>query len=133
MIITLITIGIIIGAVICWIVNCRVNYPPNWVAPLGIILTIFGVLGFIIVGTLISGAQINRDVEYQNALYEKEVLEYRIEEADSNIVGNELLYGDIVEFNNKLRMIKKWANNPWTNWFFNEDLATIDYVKINGN
>lgn len=132
MIITLITIGIIIGAVVCWVVNYRVGYPLNWVTLLGILLTVSGILSSIIVGTLIIGTQINKDVEYQNALYEKEVLEYRIEEADSNIVGNELLYGDIVEFNNKLRTIKKWANNPWTNWFFNEDLATIDYVEING-
>lgn len=133
MIITLITIGVIIGAVVCWVVNYRVCCPPNWVTLLGILLTVSGVLSSIIVGTLIIGTQINRDVEYQNTLYEKEVLEYRIEEADKNIVGNELLYGDIIEFNNNLRTIKKWANNPWTNWFFNEDMATIDYVKINGN
>lgn len=133
MIITLITIGIIIGAVVCWVVNDRVYFAPDWIILLGVLLTAFGVFGSIIVGTFIIGTQINRDVKCQNTLYEKEVLEYRIEEADKNIVGNELLYGDIVEFNNDLRTIKKWANNPWTNWFFNEDIATIDYVEINGN
>lgn len=133
MIITLITIGIIIGAVVCWVVSYRFWLPPDWITLLGILLTALSILGSIIVGILIVGTQINKDVEYQNTLYEKEVLEYRIEEANSNIVGNELLYGDIVEFNNNLRTIKKWANNPWTNWFFNEDVATIDYVEINGN
>lgn len=133
MIITLITIGIIIGAVVCWVVSYRVYFAPDWIIPLGALLTVSGVLSSLIVGTLIIGVQINRDVEYQNTIYEREVLEYRIEEADENIVGNELLYSDIVEFNNDLRRIKKWANNPWTNWFFNEDIATIDYVEINGN
>lgn len=73
--------------------------------------------------------QIGKEVDYQNALYEKEVLEYRIENMESNITGNEMLYNDIVEFNNELRSTKKWANNPWLNWFFNEDIATIDYVE----
>ena len=125
MIITLITIGIIIGAVICWVGNCRS-------ITLTVLLTALGFFGFIVVSTFIVLVQINKDIEYQNTLYEKEVLEYRIEEVDSNIVGNELLYGDIVEFNNNLRTTKKWANNPWTNWFFNEDVATINYVEING-
>lgn len=133
MIITLITIGIIIATVAYWVVNNRICVFADWITLSAILLTVFGIFGSIIVGTLIINAQINGDVKYQNALYEKEVLEYRIEEADKNIVGNELLYGDIVEFNNDLRTIKKWANNPWTNWFFNEDIATIDYVEINGN
>lgn len=74
--------------------------------------------------------QIGKDVDYQNKLYEREVLEYRIENMDDNIVGNEMLYNDIVEFNNSLRSTKKWANNPWTNWFNNRDIATIKYIEI---
>ena len=72
----------------------------------------------------------NRDIKYQNAVYEKEMLEYRIEHMEENITGNEMLYNDIVEFNNGLRSIKKWANNPFTNWFYNQDIATIDYVEL---
>ena len=70
-----------------------------------------------------------KEVDYQNALYEKEVLEYRIENMESDITGNEMLYNDIVEFNNELRATKKWSNNPWVNWFWNKDIATIDYVE----
>jgi hypothetical protein len=58
------------------------------------------------------------------------MLEYRIEHIEENITGNEMLYNDIVEFNNELRSTKKWANNPWTNWFYNQDIATIDYIEI---
>lgn len=96
----------------------------------------FGFVGAIIGGfatficiTCILCVQINKEVDYQNAIYEKEVLEYRIENMESDITGNEMLYNDIVEFNNGLRSAKKWANNSWTNWFYNKDIATIDYVE----
>ena len=62
--------------------------------------------------------------------FEKEILEYRIDNMKDNIVGNEMLYNDIVEFNNELRNVKKWADSPWTNWFYNQDIATIDYIEI---
>lgn len=91
----------------------------------GIFAVLFSCLGVI-------NNQVGKDIRYQNALYEKEVLEYRIDSMEENIVGNEMLYNDIVEFNNELRSVKKWANNPWTNWFFNEKIATIDYIELNG-
>ena len=47
-----------------------------------------------------------------------------------NIVGNEMLYNDVVEFNNELRRIKKWANSPWVSWFYNQKIASIDYIEI---
>jgi hypothetical protein len=51
---------------------------------------------------------------------------------EENITGNEMLYNDIVEFNNKLRAEKKWAFNPWTDWFNNKDIASIDYIELLG-
>ena len=102
------------------------------------ILFFFGGLSLLIVGASASivcviavlDVQVNKDVNYQSALYQKEVLEYRIDHMDENIVGNELLYNDIVEYNNDLRFIKEWSDNYWVNWFFNEDIATIDYIEI---
>lgn len=101
------------------------------------LLTLFGVISFFIgaVATfvcimIISIEQIGKDVNYQNTLYEKEVLEHRIENANDNIVGNEMLYNDIVEFNNSLRSTKKWADNPFVNWFWNDDIAQIDYIEF---
>jgi hypothetical protein len=52
---------------------------------------------------------------------------------EENITGNEMLYNDIVAFNNELRNVKKWANNPWTNWFNNQDIASIDYIELNNH
>ena len=73
---------------------------------------------------------LNADVDYQNTLAEKQMLEYRINKQE-DIVGNELLYSQIVAFNNDLRSTKKWANNIWTNWFYNQDIANkIDYIVV---
>ena len=96
----------------------------------GILSIAIGVFATLIcVGCIIGNAS-TRDVAYQNALHEKEMLEYRIEHMEENITGNEMLYNDIVEFNNNLRETKKWANSPWFNWFYNQDIAAMGYVVL---
>ena len=90
---------------------------------IGLVMSVISIVG-------ISVVQLNREIDYQNKLYERDILEYRIENMEEDIVGNEMLYNDIVEFNNELRSVKKWANNPWTNWFNNADIATIDYIEL---
>ena len=96
----------------------------------GLLFIVLGALVSVIcVGCIIGNAS-TRDITYQNVLHQREMLEYRIEHMEDNITGNEMLYNDIVEFNNELRSVKKWANNPWTNWFTNQDVATIDYVVL---
>lgn len=72
---------------------------------------------------------ISKQVDYEKALYTKKTIEYRIEHKEDNVVGNELLYNDIVEFNNELRNIKYWVNNPWTSWFNNDKVAQLDYIE----
>lgn len=128
MIIILIIIGIIIGAIICFVVSNR-NYS-EVVFAIGLILAIIAIFATLFVSVGIIDAQANKDVNYQNKLYEREMLEYRIDNIEDDVVGNEMLYNDIVEFNNELRAEKKWANNPWTNWFCNKDIAAIDYIEL---
>lgn len=128
MIITLITIAVIIGAVIFWVIESKTY--ENWAFTVAMMLTILAFFGTIFCCVGIIAVQGNKEIDYQNTLYEKEMIEYRIDNMEDNIVGNEMLYNDIVEFNNKLRNIKKWANNPWTNWFNNKDIASIDYIKL---
>ena len=79
--------------------------------------------------SIILFVQIPSDVEAQNTLAEKTMLEYRLSK-DKDIAGNEFLYSDITKFNNKLRSAKKWANNPWTSWFNNQKIAEIDYIEV---
>lgn len=87
-----------------------------------IVFCVFGIFALVVA--------VEKETEYQNKLYEKEVIEYRVEHITEDIVGNELLFNDIVKFNNHLRSAKKWVNNPWTNIFWNEDVASIDYIAL---
>lgn len=128
MIITLITIGIIIGAAVCLYISDEFGSFLPFIT--GVLLMISALFVAIFVGAGIVNTQVCGDINYQNKLHEREMLEYRIEHIEENITGNEMLYNDIAEFNNDLRSTKKWANSPWTNWFYNQDIATIDYIEI---
>lgn len=129
MIITLVVVGLlIVGIVLMNYADKHCDSSGVWFA--GTMLTALMAIGIIVCGYGIIDTQISKDVAYQNAVYEREMLEYRIDNIEEDIVGNELLYNDIVEFNNNLRSVKKWANNPLTNWFYVKDIATIDYIKI---
>ena len=68
--------------------------------------------------------------EYESKSYERDMLEYRIEHLSDDAVGNEMLYHDVVEFNNQLRWVKRTAGNPWTSWFSNHRVAELDYVEL---
>lgn len=105
-------------------------YRNDWFQSIGMTITIVGIISLIVCSICVFSISINSDLNYENMLAKKEMLEYRLEK-QSNIVGNELLYSEILEFNNDLRSIKKWANNPWTNWFNDQKIANnIDYIKF---
>ena len=102
----------------------------DWCEIIGCCITVIGVVSLIVCSICIFCIHISSDLTCTNMLAKKEMLEYRLEK-QSNIVGNELLYSEILEFNNDLRSIKKWANNPWTNWFNYQKIANnIDYIKF---
>ena len=136
MIITLIGLGLFVVGIILAII-CKKKYFRNYNTQEKIEGFAFGAffIGSIITLCSIIFVLINvttYDVDYQNMLHTKEMLEYRIDHMEENITGNEMLYNDIVEFNNKLRAEKKWALNPWTDWFNNKDIASIDYIELLG-
>lgn len=79
---------------------------------------------------MILGMNTDKDIDYQNMLKKRELIEYRIEDKGRNFVSDGKLYNDIVEFNNSLRKVKEGANSSWTNWFYNDDIATIDYIEV---
>lgn len=86
----------------------------------------------VIAGGIAMAVQIPKEKNYQQVVYERQVIEYRLENKDDNIVGNELLYKDIVKFNNNLRNHKRYANSFWIGVFYNDKIATIDYITIQG-
>ena len=128
MIITLIAVALVVIGIVGVIIDC--NTDKDFPAEIYMPSFVIGIAALIVSLAVICKVQINRDIDYQNKLYERTTLEYRIENEDAHTTGNELLYRDIVEFNNDLRRTKKWANNPWVSWFWNWDIATIDYIEI---
>lgn len=72
------------------------------------------------------------DKKYDDMIYQKEVIEYRLEHKTNNEPGNELLYRDIVEFNSILREHKTYGNNWWISAFYNPKIGTIEYIDIGG-
>jgi hypothetical protein len=134
MIITLICLALIVAGIIFVIIDSNVSFK-KWktqdcIEILKITCLIIGGMATIVVGTLVLVNACNYDIEYKNAIHQREMLEYRIDRMEDNITGNEMLYNDIVTFNNMLRSEKKWALNPWTSWFNNAKIATIDYIEI---
>ena len=125
----LLILGIIgiIGAVNCWF-DDYTDAIEFW----SVMLSIISSISLIACLACIAIVQIPAKKDYEKALYEKQVLEYRLEINESGI-GNELLYHDIVEFNKELKDIKFYANNLWTNWFVNGYIAEIDYIEVEGN
>ena len=133
----LLFIALIITGTIILIIDARGKYYFSWqvseaLENIGIILILIGIFAEIICAAGIIGNRISYDIDYQNALHEREVLEYRLDHKEDDFPGNEMLYRDIVNFNNKLRSQKKWANNPWTNLFNNEKIAALDYIELSG-
>lgn len=126
MLITLLSVVIIItGIIICKC--CYKSYQEDF----GTLVTIIGTAGLIIAIIGIIYCNTTSQLNYQKALQKYNMLNYRIEHISDNVVGNETLYSDIVEFNNDLRSAKYWAENPWTNWFNNQRIAKeIDYITI---
>lgn len=119
MLIVLVIVVIVFKHANSWVIE-------SWAMAIGAV----AVMVTVILLSLCANVQINEEIEYQNTYYQKVTLEYRLENIEKNNVGNEYLYNDIVEFNNSLRSTKKWANNPWTNWFHNQRIAELDYIEL---
>ncbi len=95
----------------------------------GAILCVLGFVGLFTSAFLGLRVQIAKDTDYQAALNEREALVYRLEHREANLVGNEMLYSEITEFNNSLLVTKKWADSPWLGCFYNEKIADLDYIE----
>lgn len=120
----------IIGACVYEKLQYRHRYDFEWLGILSVVTLVCSIIVFIVCIGMIIGINVTADIDYQNKLHERDMLVYRIEHMEEDITGNEMLYNDIVEFNNELRTTKKWANSPWTNWFNNQKIASMDYIEL---
>lgn len=91
-------------------------------------LTIISSVVLIICLLMIIITQTNKDIEYQCNYERREMLEYRLENQDKNLVGGEMLYQEIRDFNEDLRFHKAYINSPWIGCFLNERNAEFDYI-----
>ena len=135
MIITLINFAVIVVGIIFVVISKKTHNwnTEEWTNFVGWFLVVLGIVFNLFTVGFIIGNATTCELNYQNVMHEKEMLEYRIEHREENITGNEMLYNDIVEFNNELRNVKKYANSPWTNWFNNQYIASIDYIELDDN
>lgn len=132
--ITITSIVLLITGIILLVVseNTHFDWSNAWYGVLGLFMTVLSVFGVIISVVFSLVAQIPKQKDYETALYERQVIEYRLENKSENVVGNELLYQDIVDYNNGLRSHKRYSDNFWLNWFYNDKIATIEYIEIEG-
>lgn len=115
-----------------WGERVTLSYKYDSLDYMGVATGLIGSIGLLVCLSIIAIVQIPRQIDYENILYEREMLEYRLENQDKNIVGNELLYREITEFNNDLRCYTRYSDNLWINWFHNQLIAEIDYIDIEG-
>ena len=132
---TIIILGVILvlGIVLTILDDIFYYTSPFSLSLIYVVCYIFAGIGLSICTMVAIVTNVRLNVDYEKKLYEKQVLEYRIEHYQDDIVGNELLYKDIIEYNNQLRETKRFANSLWTNWFVNYKVAQIDYVEYERN
>lgn len=73
---------------------------------LGFILTVIGGISSLLCVILIIGCLATTPINYANVEYRHNMLVQRLELQSENVVGNELLYSEIVAFNSELRATK---------------------------
>lgn len=96
----------------------------------GLYLSAFSIAILLSCGAMILDMNVDKYTDYQDMLDKRELIEYRLKNEDRDFVGDGKLYNDIVEFNDDIRKVKEGVNSPWTNWFYNDDIATIDYIEV---
>ena len=110
---------LIISIVILWL-NDWYNDVVTFV---GIFLGILSFIAIVVILVLILTVQTHKDLNYEQFQYERTQLIEQYEQ------GNQYAYDSIIEFDKQLLSIKKWANNPFTNWFYNQRIANeVDFI-----
>jgi hypothetical protein len=130
MLLFIISLAILIIGIACVIIY-KVSYTDGFDIVGGVSIVI-GVCFLVVLSVFGICIQCLKTKEYDEYLYKRQVLEYRLEKQDENLTGNELLYSDIVEFNTTIYKAKRYSKNLWINWYVNDKLATIDYIEIDG-
>lgn len=84
---------------------------------------------FIALGIWATIVKCREDIDYRQTVYERDELQYRWDCSNHDAMQ---LYDDIVRFNRELCSCKHYYDNLWIGIFFNDKVATIEYVDIGG-
>ena len=127
----------LIGIIICKCIDeFSEHWAPEWLSTLSSSLLAVGLLVSIVVGGIVLDTQIDKDLDYTEAVEDRAALiaslEY-ISDEDMNTIMSVDVFSDIVDFNSRLRWMKKYRDNPWLNLFVNDLIAdNIDYISFEG-
>ena len=108
-------------------------YSPEWLQNTSVGVAVVSGLVLICMSAGILCTQINIDMDYDNTAEKREALVMAVELAEEGNVTltNVNIYTDIAKFNAELRKVKRWADNPWINLFYNHRIAhEIDYIRL---
>lgn len=108
-------------------------YSPEWLQNTGVGVAVVSGLVLLCMAGGVIATQIDIDMEYENVAEKREALVMAVELAEEGNVTltNVNIYTDIAKFNAELRKVKRWANNPWVNVFYNHRIANeIDYIRL---
>lgn len=107
------------------------RYDTPWQTGWGFGTSIVSGLFIVIFGLIALCTQGWKDVDYEKAMMQREVLVYRLENGGDYYTGNEKLFDEVLEFNKMLYDSKRLSDNPWFNWYWNDKIAdNIDYIQL---
>lgn len=95
---------------------------------IGFVLMLIGVLGVGVCLVAIIVAHVNVEAHLKSLQNTRDILVYRLEHINELPIGNEMLYSEITEFNNKLYENIINSKNPWINWFYNPVFNNIPLI-----
>ena len=136
MIITLIGIGLLFLAIICFVCckKCLFSYEvDDFIGAIGIILCIAGISATLISGTIIGCANIGVDRDIYTAKLEYDAIVKQVECINSNYedISKAAVIQRVYEWNKKVYTAKYWSNNLWTSWFWNKKYVdSLEYIEL---
>ena len=136
MIITLIGIGLLFLAIICFVCceKCLFSYDvDDFICVIGIILCVAGIVVTLTSGTVIGCANIGVDRDIYTAKLEYDAIVKQVEciNSDYEDVSKAAVIQRVYEWNKKVYNAKYWSSNPLTNWFWNKKYVdSLEYIEL---
>ncbi len=135
MIITILSVILLIALLLCLLnKDFRYYYMEGAIHLVHVILTLSSFFTLVSCLTLISMVQIPKNVDYEKMINKRDIIEYRLELIENGTLNNTYaevqLYADITDYNQIVIHAKRWSQNPFTSWFHNELIGSLDIIEF---